>query len=59
MITHKLNSAYSGYIQYIDNDALIRKSKELDVILELLCRPVTFTVKDVQSGTIYSNEILS
>lgn len=58
-ISHQLYSADSGYIQYIDSGALMRKSKDLGIILELHCRPGAFMVKDVECGTIYSKEILS
>ncbi|MFD1064290.1 DUF2254 domain-containing protein [Winogradskyella litorisediminis] len=57
-ITHNLNSRSSGYIQYIDSQALLEKTKEYDVLLKLDCKPGDYTVKDVQCATIYSNEIL-
>lgn len=53
-----LKSGKSGYLQYIDNDALIRIATEKSLMIELLYRPGEFLVEDVAIGVVYTDTLL-
>lgn len=51
-----IKSPKSGYLQYIDNEALIEMLGESDSLLELHYRPGGHLVEGVEIGLLYSNE---
>lgn len=53
-----IKSPTSGYLQYIDSEALIEIITKNDALLELYFRPGGFLVKGVEIGLLYSNENL-
>ena len=54
-----LKSPESGYLQYLDGEALIAKTSEHHALLELYCRPGKHLVKGEEVGMLFSNEVLS
>lgn len=48
----------SGYLQYIDDDSFIHLASELDILIELYFRPGDYLVKGVETGMIFTNDIL-
>ena len=53
-----LSASKSGYLQYISVESLIGLAVELDILIELHFRSGDYLVKDVELGTIYSQDIL-
>jgi uncharacterized membrane protein len=51
-----IKSPKSGYLQYIDNEALIEMLGESDSLLELYYRPGGHLVEGVEIGLLYLNE---
>jgi uncharacterized membrane protein len=54
--TFSINSPGSGYLQYIDKEALTEMAIEHDALLEMEYRTGEFVVKDMEIGSIYANE---
>ncbi|MBN2154670.1 MAG: DUF2254 domain-containing protein [Candidatus Lokiarchaeota archaeon] len=52
------HSLKSGYLRYINTEALFGIAMELDVLIEIYFRPGHYIVKDSEIGLIYSNNIL-
>lgn len=50
-----INSPKSGYLQYIDSEALIEITTRHDALLELYCRPGEHLVKGMELGLLFSN----
>ena len=48
----------SGYLQYISFESLIDFAVELDILIELHFRSGDYLVKDVELGTVYSQDTL-
>lgn len=55
--TTSVKAPKSGYIQYIDNDNLIKNVSQLNSVLRLNYRPGHFLVKGLEIGILYSNEL--
>ena len=51
-----IKSPKSGYLQYIDSEALMEIITKNDSLLELHYRPGGHLVKDVEIGSLYSND---
>ncbi|UJP63787.1 DUF2254 domain-containing protein [Mongoliitalea daihaiensis] len=51
-----INSPKSGYLQYIDNEALIEMLGDRDSLLELYYRPGGHLVEGLEIGVLYLNE---
>ena len=54
-----LKAPKSGYLQYLDGEGLIAKTREYDALLELYCRPGKHLVKGEEIGLFFSNEVLN
>lgn len=53
-----IKSPSSGYLQYVDSEALLKIITEHDAILELYFRPGGFLIKGAQIGSLHSHENL-
>jgi uncharacterized membrane protein len=51
-----LSASKSGYLRYISFESLIGLAVELDILIELHFRPGDYLVKDVELGTVYSQD---
>ena len=51
-----IKSPKSGYLQYIDGEALIKIVTKHNALIELHCRPGKHLVKDAEIGSLYSNQ---
>ena len=51
-----LSASKSGYLQYISFESLIGLAVELNILIELYFRPGDYLVKDVELGTVYSQD---
>lgn len=52
----KVQSPKNGYLQYVDNNALIKILYKGDALLELYCRPGQHLVKNIQVGYLHCQE---
>lgn len=55
-IKMSLQSQKSGYLQYINNEALVEDICALDGLLELYFKPGDHLVERIEIGTLYTNE---
>lgn len=53
-----LECSFDGYLQYIDSNSLMKAVVELDVFLELRCRPGSYLVKGLDMGEVYAKRRL-
>lgn len=53
-----VNAPKSGYLQHVDNGSLMKFAVKHDVLIELDFHPGHYLIKNVQTGTIYSNRLL-
>ncbi|SMO87495.1 Uncharacterized membrane protein [Saccharicrinis carchari] len=49
-------AAKSGYLQYIDNDALVALALDYDFLIHLNCRAGDYLVKESELGTVYAGK---
>lgn len=56
--TVPVKSQRSGYLQFIDNESLLRAVCSFDGLIELYFRPGDHLVEDIEIGKLYSNEDL-
>ena len=53
-----LRSKKSGYLQYIDSNALINVAREKEILIELKYRPGDYLVENMDIGTVRANTTL-
>ncbi|WP_066218515.1 DUF2254 domain-containing protein [Formosa haliotis] len=58
LIQTPITSKKNGYIQYIDNDALLEAVSDLNAVLDLDFKPGNYIVDGLEIGLLYSNETL-
>ena len=51
-----VKSPDNGYLQYVDNEALIKILTKKDALLELYCRPGKHLVKEIKVGCLHCQE---
>jgi uncharacterized membrane protein len=52
---HPIRSKKSGYLQYIDSEALIKFAKENELLIELNYRPGDYLVENMDIGVLHTN----